>query len=506
MRWRERWHLLVPAILAAVVRLPAVSNGLPYVSHPDEPKNYLVIHEMISRRSALPRFYNYPSLFFELEAVAHAAAMALLKLVGSDQSLGMALGGTIGGRLAQSSFAWVVARLVVLGVSVAGVLVAARLAERLTGSRLAAGVAGVLAALSTISIASGSVITPDALAGTLSLCAIASAVRVFSLPDTDRDRLRWALRTGVLLGLAVSAKYNTVALALPITLALVITIRGDRRFGWQPVAIVTGAAIAAFLATTPGLVLDNARFMYDVRHELDHYRTGHAGAEGNSFVSNLGFLWGSEGLAVVLALAGLWLRRSRALLVLWSWPVAYLIAIGFAEVRFARNLTPIIGVVAVLAGCAAHDIARRVQHRKSIAILIVASLAPLMVVQTVDVGARLRKDFTDYQRDARDWMEEHVPPGAHVLAEYYTPFLDPGVWNVDPVDSSLDQANAIDTYDVVILTSGGAGRYLRDPSRYPNQVTRIAALRDQACRVERYEDDFGFWVDVLVMNCAADEG
>ena len=45
--------------------------GLPYLDHPDEPTNYGVFHEMVHDRTLNPHFFNYPSLFFDLQAFVH---------------------------------------------------------------------------------------------------------------------------------------------------------------------------------------------------------------------------------------------------------------------------------------------------------------------------------------------------------------------------------------------------------------------------------------------------
>lgn len=502
----RRWHILTPAAIAAALRLPAVFNGLPFVSHPDEPTNYGVFHDMVSARTPLPHFYNYPSLLFDLEAAAHGLVLGFEKLfVGGVQSFGMVPGGGWGANVAESRLAWIIARLLVLTISVVGVVLAVRLTESLTQSRIAAFAAGLMAALSTISVASGSVITPDALAGTLALAAMASTVRVFRLTaGDDRGLRRWALLTGALLGLAVSAKYNTVVLALPIAVTLALVHR-PMRLTWQHTTMIATAAIAAFVVATPGCILDSTRFLHDLRFEIDHYRTGHLGAEGNSFTSNLRFLWSSDGVAVAIALVGLALRRTRASLVLASWPVLYLLTIGFAKVRFARNLSPIVGVVAVLAACGANEVCKVLRRRPVWAIAAVLLVVPAFMQLRTTVDA-LHKDLTDHQAAARTWLTAHVPEGQTVLAEFHTPWLDRQRWQVTNVGSSLDEVDAASDYDVVILTSGGVGRFLKDPSRYPDQVQQIADLRDQACRTEHYEDDFGYWVDVLVMSCSSDEG
>lgn len=501
----RRWHLLATCALAALLRLPAVFNGLPYVAHPDEPTNYRVFHTMVENASALPHFYRYPSLLFDLQALTHGALVFVGRLFGvwsPSDLLGLNGDAGPGSHLVQSRPTWVVARLVIVAVSVAGAVLVAGVARRMTSSRVAGFVAGALASTSAISIASGSSITPDALAGTMAFAVIVMALQpvMGSLRD-DVALRRWAITTGVILGLATAAKYNNAVLAVPIAAA--IGLMPDRaRFTWRHMGLVAGMGVVAFTLATPGLVFDTTKFVEDLGYELRHYSTGHDGAEGASFVTNLKFLWRSDAVAVVLAIVGLALRRSLAMMLLAVWPVTYLLVIGATEVRFARNLTPLLGCIAVLAAVGTYELAKLVRRRHAFVIAAVC-LAPLVVLSTIDLANNFRRDVTDHHGAARRWLEDHVDPGSRVLADYYTPWLNRNRWEVTSTPFAVEQTD-LRLYGTIVITSTGSGRFLSERTKYGYQARRIEALRSSACRVDRYDDSFGFWIEVLVMSCPAD--
>lgn len=87
----NRWHLVATAIVAVSLRLPAVFNGLPYVTHPDEPGNYRLAATMANEVTPLPHLYKYPSLSFDLQALAHSAVLAVERPIrGWDVDRGLA--------------------------------------------------------------------------------------------------------------------------------------------------------------------------------------------------------------------------------------------------------------------------------------------------------------------------------------------------------------------------------------------------------------------------------
>ena len=51
---------------AAALRLVFLRWGLPYIYHPDEPINMVIVHRMIAASHLDPGFFQYPSLLYYL--------------------------------------------------------------------------------------------------------------------------------------------------------------------------------------------------------------------------------------------------------------------------------------------------------------------------------------------------------------------------------------------------------------------------------------------------------
>jgi hypothetical protein len=415
-----------------------------------------------------------------------------------------------GAALTRNSEPWIAARMVTVVAAVVGVALVVALTTRLTSSRRWGAFAGVLAATSGIGISTGYAVAPDALAGTTTVAVILMALRLHGPGAVAADR-RWALITGATCGLAVASKYNSGMVAL-VVLAAIALAPADRRPNIVQCAQLAGAALATFLITTPGALLEFHRFAKSVTGIGSHYSQGHAGAEGDSVRANLRFLWRSDGLALLLAVAAVALRRSRPVLLLGGWVLVYFAFTSWPEVHFERNLTPVLGSLAVLGALGAQhlwQVASRPRTAGRRELLMAASLLVLVPAAWVHGRERVQGfayDLTDHEGDARRWLTAQLPEGAAVLTDNYTPWLDEQRYRLTIsgliAQASPEQAAAFAVlYDAVVLTSNGSGRFIADRDRYPAQADIIDGMRRDACRLERFEDAAGRWIEVYFQRC-----
>ena len=161
----------------------------------------------------------------------------------------------------------------------------------------------------------------------------------------DKDRMKWALLSGLFAGLSAGTKYTGILGVLTVLVALGIHKR-------PRMAIEMGGAIVAsvvtFLATTPGILLDNAAFMKDFMFEMAHTHTGHgiefmSTATGYAYhLANLFVGIGAVATAVGLAgLAGGAIKKHPWVWALLAFAIPYYILIGGSEVKFLRYTFPL---------------------------------------------------------------------------------------------------------------------------------------------------------------------
>ncbi len=504
------WAFLLTALAA---RLWGVGAGLPYLYHPDEPTNLVVIDRLAAGATLNPQFFNYPSLFFYLQA----AAQVLLRLGGTLAGVwdrGVALGPQVqamgDGFLAHPSVL-VLGRTLTVAASVATCGLAALLTRRLSGSRGAALLTAALLALSPLAIENAPLVTPDTYAALFTLGALAAALGVLRAPGR-----RSYLLAGAAVGLAASVKYNAALVAVAVVVAHLFNgfppaseggLAARLRVWLGPLVLAGAAGALIFALCTPYALLTPRAFVHDLLAESSHYASGHPGHEGAALAALLGALGSSEGLALALAgaaLLGTSLRREA--LVLSIFTCAYLLFLGAFTVHFSRNLLPLLPALAVLAGLGAAALAQRARERlprRLAAVCVAAVLLALAAPRVWWMAGWAGAQRFDERAAARAWLAAHVRPGSALLVEGYAPWTLPGAFALTTVPFVGESAGIdLTAIDAVLLTSRGSGRFLAAPERYPREAARLEALRRRSCHRARVENR-SYWLEVLVLRCGA---
>ncbi|HUO86259.1 MAG TPA: glycosyltransferase family 39 protein, partial [Thermoanaerobaculia bacterium] len=180
---------------------------------------------------------------------------------------------------------------------------------------------------------------PDILLLLLTLVAFEWALAAYERPTRGRF-----LRAGAGVGLAIAAKYNGVAAALPLAAGWIAGPGRRRLAGW--LALAAAAALATFLLLDPHLLLHPEMLVRDFGATLrDYADKGAQAAAGRGDIvrhafASLGGATFHGPLVGLLALAGLvWLsveaaraapERRRQLSMLLSFPVGYVVAYAAA--------------------------------------------------------------------------------------------------------------------------------------------------------------------------------
>lgn len=316
---------------------------------------------------------------------------------------------------------YLIARLVVVTLAVAGIVAAWWLGGRAYGL-LAGFVAAALTAVATVHVDHSRVAVTDVpltlgVAGSLALL-----VR------------RQLIPAGVAIGLTAGFKYAGAVLLVP----LVVAGWGD----WRRLAVAAALVPATFLATTPYFAFHLEDALGDVRSALRDARGGALGFEDDPWtpIAFLDGLWESIGPALLIALAGLVLAlfyRTLADRVLAAFVLAYFAALVPLGAHFDRYLLPLVPALGALAG-----------RLRSLAPVTLLLLVIPFVWSIRETRPLVR---TDTRVVAHDWMEENLKPGALVAA-------DPGTAAPDEVR-------------VLRLTQPG-------PGREPDPRRNLARLRE----------------------------
>lgn len=322
---------------------------------------------------------------------------------------------------ARQLFAWVSMGALILGVFIV---------HRMNGSRIATGVALLLATLSPYFFwMSWSYVNADVVGVFFAIATIAYLVAKAG----GEHPYRFAAIAGVLCGLTVGSKYNLFPILLPATVALFLFHRRQ----WMLATVLLGTcSVVTFLVTTPYAVLDYPAFMHSLKFEARHYATGHRGrtfgagipmfmAYGRDFVAQLG--WGVIGLGGLGAFALTKRDVRRAALVL-TYPVVLLIYMSMQRTFFERNLLiwylllPILVGPGLVFACETLEaftqrnfsqVKARAAHRAF------AALVPCLVLAVGGPWAKVAKGFDSSHVESRKevipWLLEALPQKTELL-------------------------------------------------------------------------------------------
>ncbi len=518
------WLLLIPV---AVVFLVGTRRELPYVYHADEFQTFNTTVGMLDRHSLDPQFFRYPSLMFYL----HFLVLLPFELFGDVVAMQRI---SLGSAHADSPDLVLLLRFVTVAFALAAVGAAMAIAKRVSGSRVAAVVAGVMLGLSPMMIEHSRYITTDMYAATLATAAVGAALLVLR-----NRRPRDYVLAGVFVGLAGGAKYNAVLVAFSVVVAHLLPTDGvanDRLtngwrepFRWNRLRwlVVAGAvALGAFVVSTPHAILSFADWKADVEFEIHHYSTGHPGAGGSTWTYYLRLMWETYGLIVVLPLLALFPRRvRREATVLAVWAFGYLAFVARYPLRFDRTILPVLPAFAALAGIGVATMWAAIPSRSRsfrhvfLRLAMVAALLALATVPWSVARGQLRHLERDERTEAREFLAG-IEPGSRVLVSAYAPWVEPTIHQVETFSfragtcRKVNQTRAcvptdpdryVGVFDYVVFAEGEYGKYFRDPDEVPGAAEAYERMWTAFPVAGRFEQ-FGYEILILDLRAGLTSG
>jgi hypothetical protein len=360
-RWLRGLLTLLPVLLPLSFLILTALPGIDFGDHPDEVGSQIwPATRTIETGVALPQNYRYPDVDYRL-TLAVLAPDALTGLVheirGRDGALFTALHSAVRSHefhlrvrtvflaLAALSTVWVYLQVLAWGRHWAEALLAA-----------------ALLGLSWEVSYHARWIAPDAVMMQFGALVMLGATLAVRRPGSRG----WLVLAAVAVGLACGTKYPGGALLLPVLVAASLShafgagVRGRIR-ALLVVGLVSGLT---FLLTTPGALLESAKFAQDVLGEMWHYQSGHRGHTVEPGLDHLGRIvvyltqvlfshYPPIAVAVFLAsLVGAYAlcRESRVLALAYLlFPVAFLLFMSSQRVMFVRNLLVVAPFLALLA-------------------------------------------------------------------------------------------------------------------------------------------------------------
>lgn len=400
--------IIVTIFIAAALRLYGFRWGLPnslhsYSYHPDE---FLIIGSVLAvLKSLLPGFYNYPSLYIYL--------VSLSTSVGAGYGL-----------ISTAAGFYLCARIITVILGVAAVAAVYRAGRTLFSSTIGLAAAFILCIV-PIHVQHSHFATVD-VPSTLFISLALSFAGMVLVRGLWKDYL-WC---GIMAGLAAGTKYNAGLVVLSLIAAHILQ-NGTIKQRWLKLISALGCMIAAFLISTPGVILQTSNFLSGLNYEIHHTSTGHGlvfAGTGNGFIytftSSLWYGLG-PGLAILFAAAVIYglIKRDRSAIIVLMFVLPYYVLISHSQVRFARYTIPMLPGIAVLTAWMICDVYRKLRGLRWVWVGLIGAVLAGTLLYTL----ALDRLFT--QPDPRDtaarWIFANVrkgmPIGTINIPWFYSP-------------------------------------------------------------------------------------
>jgi len=460
-----RRALLAILVVAGVLRFVPLGVSQPRFHHLDEWDFAMSAEQMVATGDLNPHRFHHPGLYRYAIALAYPVTnLALRPLLAPE---------------AQRWVPYITGRLLSAAAGVLGVLLAWKLAMRLMGLAGAAAAASVLA-LVPLHVQFAHIAKPDT---TMAMWVALTLLLAWRIAEKPRRRLY--VLAGLCIGFATGSKYNGLVACVAV-LAAHLVAPGDRPWYRRLVAadlwLAALCSVVGFLVTSPFHVLDYGAMIEEFHTGYAFVVTGDPAEAAErppalAVFARDAVLWiGAVPLLLAVAGAVVWARRKwRALLVVASPAVAYLVAVSALALPQIHYLMPIVPAVVVLAAVPVAALWPR--RRRVAAALVVAALVPGAVVSVREVVRFWRPDTRTV---ALNWLRSHLRgPHGWILRDYdalwdtagdVLPIKNPGFEFYDVVGRKYLKERGISHF----VLSDGVADFEAMP---PEQATRRAARR-----------------------------
>ena len=470
--WVYRVLALVMVAGALAFRFQGIWFGYPLAVHPDEHNLVERAWSMIWTKDLNPEFFIYPSFNIYLQATLQTAVTLVLKLFTGVRFSDIPL----------ITF-YLAGRISTVVLSAATVYLVFQVGRLLVHPLAGLGAATFVGA-SYLHVTNSYLVTVDAPAAFWSMLATWMAALVYA----RGPKSAYYLLGGLFAGLAAGSKYIAVFALLPVLVAH--ASRAGRGEGWltKNLGLALVAAPAAFLVTSPYVVLDLRHFLADMQGVTSHYRDGHAGNEAagdrswHLYAGNL-FRQGYGALPGALAAVGIvWLgaRDWRKLALVAGFPVALFLFVGSYKVFFPRNVVPLVPFLAVLSGAGLYGLAHYLVARmpragRAVAAAAVTLAAVAVVGQAASAQARITEiTLPDTRWLALQWVESHLPAGTCIAREGGTPVVESHTdrYRIAYLGYTgvFDRLARADCADYLMLSSFNYRRYLGNDAAHAEEA------------------------------------
>jgi 4-amino-4-deoxy-L-arabinose transferase-like glycosyltransferase len=337
----------------------------------------------------------------------------------------------------------------------------------------------------------------------LTFCSLGALLFAVRFARIGRPADAWL--SGVWAGLALGCKLSAGLLAAPLSMACSVA-PASKQARWGRVLEMAGAALTAFVATNPFVMVDFPLFQRNValqsamaRGDFDApYTRQFHGTQPYIYPVLQQLRWGMGWLLGGLAFGGLlytlglaiWGSPRQREWVLMAWLAPGIAFFGALYVKFPRYLLPFTPLLLICAGRLLFDLARW-RRWVGVSLAALALLVPLGRCLALVGSYSAPHPWTA----ASHWFYEYAPAGAVVAVEQWDHPLPLDAANYDVRELPIFDADTPEKWSaiedvlsrsdyVVVASRRGYGTLARWSARYPQTARYYRQLFDGALGFE----------------------
>ncbi len=508
--------LLVVVVMAIVLRIAFIQNGLPFRYDVDEAHRMATVMGMLSAKTLNPGWFGHP---------AQTVIYALALIIGIFYLIGHVVG--VFSSAAEfgnwyhndPSVIFLMGRFIIIVASIALILVTVRIGRKVFNDRVAL-FSGFIVAISPLHVYHSALLrSSDIVMSLFVMLCLLFSLQIFANTPSATSRYPesvWAVikpyvLAGLFLGFAVTSKYYGVFAASSIMAAQFMRMDSLKSSLWLLLLAMLASLCGAFISG-PFLFIDFGTMIANVLREAG----GHPDAAAPGFWEDL--LWFiqiliSKGVGAVLflcaVLGAVFAHRVRRneLIILSTTPILLIIFMSALNLRWGRWMLGLIPFVALFAAVFLDEVFNKISRLSIKSIRWVAYLAVMVLAFYLPASATLLHIESLKKPDTRNiadkWIGGHIPQHARVFVEMDGPQLDrnryqimlakPGgqlgiVSSITHYTNVIPRRHYSDVNSLDVLAAAGV-----DYVVLSNFMERIQASRFP----ERYGDDLTKYQELL---------
>lgn len=423
--------LLVILFFAFIARAFGIWYGLPSLYNSDEPFNVLNALAYGARKSLEPTYFVYPTLYSYLLFVLYGLYFLVGKIFGFFQGA-LDFGAAY---FVNPTGLFVVGRFLSVAFGVASIGLIFKAGLRFFSKRVAL-IAAVLLTLSFSHVDISHWILLESTVVFMSALALYWILKIL-----DEPSYRTTFIAGLVVGLAISTKYNAGFLLAPLLVSCALVYRKDISGLLKHIGLSLGACGLGFLLGSPYWLFSFSSFKESLQYTLSHVNTGMVG-----HMSSIPVIWPlweiissdwTIGLILISGFIYAFFQRNKKELLLLLFALPTLLFVGFWSRTGVHYLMPVYPALAILAAVFLNDLVdQNVKRSVKLALLVLIFVPAILKITTFDI--RLAR--TDVRTTARNWIEANIRDGESIAYENYVygpNLFDPGRFFRNPEESRL---------------------------------------------------------------------